>query len=462
MLVNQKILQDQMANDLTHFDKAKGCAALIKSAVEYACPAHKLCSHGALRGCSARKDGSCPYRMAKRACLSAPLAITNYAYFFSERSFVGEITPRRILCLDESHNLAKLIIGFIDLKISQSKLEDYADADFAADLPKIDTMEKFIPWLKEKYLPAVKDHAEAIAATADMGDIKLTKEAYEVKQHYQKICAGTERLLLSTHDWIFWQQKERTGIELIARPLEAAPYFPELVQEAGALRVYLSAYPGDRATFCRELGLSPQNVAWISLDSTFPVENRPVYLATVGSLGRACKEQNLPGALRMVRRLLDRHTGVRGIIHSHSYEFAETVVRSLEGTPHAQRLIFPKKAEDREAALAMHKLRTDSVLISPSMAEGLDLKDDLARFQIILKCPFASLGDKQVAAKMERNRRWYEGEAVKTILQACGRAVRNESDSAKTYILDSDAEKLLNKWDKDLPKWFTKALVRFS
>ena len=40
-----------------------------------------------------------------------------------------------------------------------------------------------------------------------------------------------------------------------------------------------------------------------------------------------------------------------------------------------------------------------TILVSPSLMEGIDLVDDLSRFQIIVKVPYASLGDKHVKKK---------------------------------------------------------------
>jgi Rad3-related DNA helicase len=57
-------------------------------------------------------------------------------------------------------------------------------------------------------------------------------------------------------------------------------------------------------------------------------------------------------------------------------------------------------AEGRQAALEEHLMRPEpTVLLTPSMTEGLDLVDDLARWQVICKLPYPYLGDPQVAAR---------------------------------------------------------------
>ena len=82
------------------------------------------------------------------------------------------------------------------------------------------------------------------------------------------------------------------------------------------------------------------------------------------------------------------------------------------------------------------------------MTEGIDLVDDLSRFQILCKVPFPYLGDQVSIKRKSIRKNWYEVQTVKSILQSVGRSIRNETDYAITYILDSSFERLYknNKW----------------
>ena len=79
------------------------------------------------------------------------------------------------------------------------------------------------------------------------------------------------------------------------------------------------------------------------------------------------------------------------------------------------------------------------------MTEGVDLKGDLSRFQIVCKVPFPFLGDKLIRKKMNKWDWWYDLQTAKTIIQSVGRSVRSETDTAVTYILDSSWERFFNK-----------------
>ena len=101
-------------------------------------------------------------------------------------------------------------------------------------------------------------------------------------------------------------------------------------------------------------------------------------------------------------------------------------------------------------------------MIRASISEGFSFDDDLARFQIIAKVPYPYLGVRQVAATMEQDRDWYILQTVMSILQACGRIVRSETDHGATYILDLDFIRLYEENTKFFPKWFKDAFKFYT
>ena len=98
--------------------------------------------------------------------------------------------------------------------------------------------------------------------------------------------------------------------------------------------------------------------------------------------------------------------------------------------------------------------KSNTVLISPSMSEGVDLKGNLSTFQIICKVPFPYLGDKVTRKKMNKWKWWYNTETVRTIIQSLGRSIRCESDVAVTYILDGDWNRIRTNCKSYFPEGF--------
>ena len=90
----------------------------------------------------------------------------------------------------------------------------------------------------------------------------------------------------------------------------------------------------------------------------------------------------------------------------------------------------------------------------------MDLKDDLSRFQIIVKVPYPDLTDRKIAAMKERDQKWYTWNTVLRLIQAYGRSVRSKDDYATTYVLDSSISFLLKNAQELMPKWFTEAIIQ--
>lgn len=457
-LTAQKLLQDQLESDIPRYAPGLNYMRSIKSSVEYECPYFKNCGFGARVkkkcGCTA-----CPYKLAKAAFLSSTIAVTNYAYFFAERRYAGQLAKRQLLALDECHQTERQIIRFVDLKVSEDLLEKYAPTLIGLP-PDLRNLFELLDWVETVYLRETEQRLNILQVLAEeSGNDDDARDAFNLDQHNCKTRRALHDAKENPKEWIFWQEKTQQGkVEYIARPLHAGPFKEEMVNAGGSLRIYASAYPGEKRIFCRSLGLDPDETPLCRLKSDFPVENRPIIVFGVGSMSKKNQEGSLPAMLKAVEKIVTKHQNERGIIHGHSYDICEKIFQRLSEGPHAFRVIFPRKADEREAACELHASMPGGILITPSMTEGFDFKDDLARWQIIPKIPYPSLGDKQVAAKAERDPEWYSCETVKAIVQTSGRAVRSSTDHAATYILDADFWNLMRKADYMFPKWFSDAI----
>ena len=114
----------------------------------------------------------------------------------------------------------------------------------------------------------------------------------------------------------------------------------------------------------------------------------------------------------------------------------------------------------REGVIAGHiNSIKPTVLISPSLYTGIDLKDDLSRFQIITKIPYPSLHDRWINAKRDVDEQWYSWQTALRLVQAYGRSIRSKEDWAKTYVLDSAFNVFVNRNRNLFPDWFRQAII---
>jgi Rad3-related DNA helicase len=96
------------------------------------------------------------------------------------------------------------------------------------------------------------------------------------------------------------------------------------------------------------------------------------------------------------------------------------------------------------------------------MMSGIDLKDDLARFQILLKVPYPNISSNKIKSRQKSNSDWYVWKTVVDTLQSYGRAVRSDTDYAEMYILDSNFSDLLKYNSHIIPDYMLKAIKQLK
>lgn len=499
-LVTQKLLQDQITNDIPRYKDCCSNSFSIKSSTEYECPefgncaigrrsskaAEKLMEMSAERRdritkaiaerkaknpddpkahkskrCSCLSEGQCSYMVAKSAWLRADLSVTNYAFLFAAKTYTQDIKPRQLLVLDEAHNVPDQIIHFVDASVSLSQVKKWTNF---TGIPDFKNINEYVDWIEKIYVPRLLEvyaQLEDIESLSDGLDEKTSKEVTELDSYICKLARAVAQIKEKAENWVFWKEDNRdnTDSQYIVRPIYSGPFVQELIKSVAPIRLYLSAYPGIPEIFCRDLGLDTKKVAWLNLNSDFPIENRRIHYFPTGSMGSSSKKDSLPTVLRSVVKIAKHNSTTRGLIHCTSYELGETVQAALTSADSSRPVIFPKNADERDQAFKTHSISPNSILISPSMREGFDFAGDKARWQILVKLPYPFLGDKQVARKLQLDPDWYQMKTIMDVIQACGRICRSKEDYGTTFILDGDFERLYNKNAWMLPSWFKDAIV---
>ncbi len=464
ILSTQKTLTDQYMRD---FKERCGLVDL-KGQSNYRCETWKTdCSVGSKLGKEAKCE-FCPYREAKIEFCRRSFGVTNFAYFLSETRYGGQLKPRKFLVIDECHNAEREILNFADIEITQAR----ADTCNAGQIPYLKLKDKqdwsmgfnkaAKEWLEQTFIPASDKY---------LTNLELEKEQYQfdndheragktVKKqaNWEKFAAKVKQFVITgrPEDWISFSDRQGN---LIIRPLTATLFADEILFSRAEHVLMMSATILDPRTFARNLGLDSKDCSYLSLPSDFPAANRPIYYKPQGSMSWTNKADTLPRMIRFIEKILAKFKDVKGMIHTNSYEINKALCDYLYTTSQASRIITHGSGPgSREDAVMNHTMSPDpTVLISPSMTEGLDLKDDLSRFQIICKIPYPYL-DPYTKTRMRRDEDWYQWMTALTLIQASGRSNRSVDDRAATFILDSSFEAFLARNQKILPKWWTEAI----
>ena len=263
----------------------------------------------------------------------------------------------------------------------------------------------------------------------------------------------------STATWVVDEREDGLAV----KPLNPERHLQHTVWDRGERFALLSATILDREAFCRGVGLDPSRVALVDVDHTFPVENRPLYDVTRGPITYEERDETVPRIARLLCRLLSRHPDQKGIVHAHSYGIAARLADGLADHGVSAR-VRTHDRDDRDAALA-DWLGTDrpDLVVAVKMEEALDLAGDRARWQVVCKAPYRSTRDPGVARRLDEGQwGWYRRDALKTVIQACGRVVRSPDDYGATYVADSSVLNLFERARGALPDWFAAQVDRMS
>ena len=465
VLTTQKLLQDQYEKD---FQQSAMCS--LKSSSNYSCKHHKknTCSESKSLLANEPKGTkfwntcvlNCTYKQQKELFINGTLGVTNFAYFLHETKYVKKLPRKQLLVIDEAHNLPEELSKFIEVTFSEKFAKEFLDKQIPADL----TQRKFVDWVEKDYYPVLaakkKSFEDGMKKYADLAEkiqngelAKLARKMEQLATHESKVKAFLE--IWDPDNWLMedFPAEEKTSRKVQFKPIDVSPYAHDHVHRFGQFVLLMSATILDAQGFKMLSGVT-DSCESLLMPSPFPSENHPIIYAGVGSMGNNDIESTLPKLAEAVRAILVEHKGEKGIIHCNSFKIAWYLKKNIK----TSRLLI-HDSFDREQVLSTHmNSKEPTVLLSPSMTEGVDLKDDLSRFQIICKVPFPYLGDKLIRKKMNKWDWWYDLQTAKTLIQAVGRSVRNENDKAVTYILDTIWERFYKKNSSLFPENFKKSV----
>ena len=469
-LTTQKILQEQYVDDFGGFS---GNMKSIKSSSNYTCNYNKKTSCGeSLRALKTadRKSSfwkactfNCVYKTAKDSFINSTEGVTNFPYFLAETQYSGKLTPRQVLVIDEAHNIDNELSKFVEITLSNKFCESFLGFSLPVGL----TQRQYSIWVKEKYLPTVDGklkHLErmlekyvGLKEKIKSGEFAAVSKKFEMlDKHACKVRRFLE--LYSKENWVLNElpQDARSSRKIQFKPIDISAYAPSMLYNYGKSVIMMSATILNKEAFCECNGIPRDEAAFISLPSPFPVENRPIIYSGIGKMSSSSIENTLPKMVLAIKEIMKQHNSEKGIIHCHSYKVANYIKKSIRSS----RLLI-HNSFNRDEILEKHKKsKKPTILLSPSMSEGVDLKGDLSRFQIVCKVPYPYLGDKLVKKKMNKWKWWYSMQTAKTIVQAVGRSVRSDTDSAVTYILDSDFERFFSMNRGLFPSEFKRSMGR--
>jgi Rad3-related DNA helicase len=206
--------------------------------------------------------------------------------------------------------------------------------------------------------------------------------------------------------------------------------------------IFMSATLGNIDEYAILMGMKEGEYTGFRLKSTFDFEKSPIIIVKSGYLNYKNFDNVIDKLLMDTIKIAESemHRNQKGIIHTSTFKISERLaLRIAQGlVPDYNRYLFYENSEEKEYKINLMKNSLDIpyVIVGPSLYEGIDLKDDLGRFNILVKVPYSALSG-YTKEKSERYPFWYKRNTIEKIIQAIGRTNRSKEDYSTVYLMDS-------------------------
>jgi ATP-dependent DNA helicase DinG len=408
----------------------------------------------------------CTYYEQKWDTFRSKVMVANYPFFMAELMYTDDVKRRKLLVCDEAHDLEKQIVASTSFSLTRFALQNYRTPDSRDVVALRDRgIEDATAWQEE--LHSSKDLLEAFIRT-NLGSDSMQDRVASCKSSLDSLDAFIDDLQAHPSNWVVSSVRKVTTLdgepsveEVVFEPLEVGAYTSRLFGSAETV-LLMSATVSSKEALCRALGIPEESTAFIKVkESSFPVENRTIVALNTARLNQETLDASLEAVARAVDEIMNRHAGERGVIHTTSYRQTNYIIEHVSERNRA-RLSTTEGASSRSELLRAHGSTGESVLISPSLFQGVDLKDDLARFQVMVKVPFPDLSSRRIRLKKELDRGWYDWQTALRLVQTYGRGVRSPTDHAVTYVLDSNFTSFVQGHRELFPDYFLEAVSQRS
>lgn len=399
-----------------------------------------------------KKNCECPYKMQRSKTLANKCSFYNYSMF---NSLASEVKHRQFIICDEASELEDEIVSAYTFEFDTKSLKKVFGDDPVIPTPSMQAPKEVIfDWINEvSDIASLKyENVRKEITNKKKGKKAVLKKDVEKFSFFKRISLKLKELVNSF-------RLSEYLVERTAYTIKFVPYNIEKLANKifayGNTVILMSATIVNHRKFAKTLGI--EDYYYIEAETTLDAEKAPI--KCLDSADCAINFRNkailMPKLAKLAIDIANKHKDEKGIIHTHSMEILNEVKKATND----KRFLFREGKVTNEAILNIHS-DTDAptVLVSPSMTHGVDLKGDLGKFQIIIKAPFPPLNDIRIKKKCSEDYEWYIDKMLSTLIQMSGRCNRIESDYCTTYALDSNIIQTIKRNTNKLPKYFLKRI----
>ena len=450
-----KVFQIKGASNYPCNYMEKQLSAIVKTADE--CVKSKLLPQESEKYCR-----NCEYDAARKMTNVTEILISNYTYFLISAMVTGHIKPRKLNIFDEAHGFNDDFCNFTEILVSVDHI-DKCIKDLADTNGKCDNEIAGLIMLKNRVssgevgegnymqileiLQQIYISIESVLNSQSEGltsiDIIKSSKYAKLARRFSSNAGKITDLFDNEYEHVFDNSVPHTfSVKTI--------FVGKMINKLLApYNLFMSATITDQFAF-DTLHLERDDTEFIEVGPVFPPENKKIFFVGKKPLNyHSMKDPDTIDELKkQIKMIVDFHGEDKGLILVPSFylgsQLANSVGRGTRVFEHKSGIKLPEIVE------SFKRYKGSAILISPSIWEGLDFKDDLSRYAVLIKAPFFNISDKRIKYIADHHSNIYKEMTLIKILQGVGRSVRTPEDYAATYCLDPAIKTL---YDSPLNIW---------
>jgi len=294
-------LQDQFLEDFEYADVIKGRSnyPTLDNPKGFPLVNAGMCTAMGKDECALCSDvRSCPYTNARNIALKSKLAVANISYLLTMANYQGRMTDEPFIIIDEADVLEQQLLGFITVSLSKKNMVKYninqppAKGAGTKSNPK---GEVWVDWMRSEAIPKLKESSKNLQR--ELGRlrnnpekaVKVLKEKNTVDQLVKRMydLGGWDAQAngwSKDHDLEGWVYMDYEKGDATFKPITVADYAQDVLWKHSKKWLLMSATIISAQQMADDLGLEDHEWGVVTIDSDFPIDQRPLYIQPVANM----------------------------------------------------------------------------------------------------------------------------------------------------------------------------------
>jgi Rad3-related DNA helicase len=454
----------------TNYDCAGGDAGYYSTPECIAKLRNNLCS-----------TSRCPYVVRREYwCDKAKIRNTNTAFMLESCASLVQHKGRFVpfMVIDECHSLEKMLLDHARFIFSKDSIVEFKKLHLGVEEACIEFIKLYRDF--DMFIVNLLDDDNSTKIDLNIKDyfrtfcLLLDTINSFISEYRQDLLGGSHKedqrladilmpIMESTSDMLYFSEilatcplnavihVENTKDGLSIKLIDAKILAPRALFDKSKYFLHMSGTVCGYHYHVEKLGINPASAAYVYTSNNIPAKNRSINIVNLPKIYSNTYEA-VKNHIPVIDKLVNYYKDYHGFIYCPSFELCQIFVDYCQTR---DRMVIPANIEEAKEIMTRSN---NKVIVTPSIVEGIDFRDDQCRFQIIPRIPYLYLGDPIVKIKNRIEPEYYWRTTIMMLVQVLGRSIRSPEDWAHSYLLDDTFQTLIRKNREYFPSWIFEAI----